>query len=176
MAPTHSIELSSENYATAKRFHQKWDFGSSGRVLRSCFCKMIMGSSHLMISKPQTNNTYRVSWLVEHSSANFLCKTLNYWMSSVSAFTADQTRRHKFVSEFIIVWTVLPTLSCNSNPSASPHDGKPSCTFRLWPRLAEFFDKTSQYCNEKDCPVPLSPIRRDHAFVWSIDLQWLDCR
>ena len=108
------------------------DFGSSGRVLRSRFCKMVW--VRLTWWSPTTDKQYVSRLVVGRTQFGKLSlKTLNYWMSSVSAFIADQTRRKKFALEIIIAWTVLATLSCNSNPSASPHDSKPSCTFRLWP-------------------------------------------
>ena len=73
MAPKHSIELSSENSVTAKRYHQKWTSDLQVESNDPVSVKWF-GFVSLDDVQPQTNNMYRVSWLVEHSSANFLSK------------------------------------------------------------------------------------------------------
>ena len=73
MAPTHSIELSSENFVTSKRYQQKWasdlQVESSDPVSVKWFWFVSLDEV-----QPQTNNKFCVSWLVEHSSANCLAK------------------------------------------------------------------------------------------------------
>ena len=73
MAPTHSIELSSENSVTAKRYHQKWTSDLQVESYDPVSVKWLWFVS-LDDVQPQTNKNFCVSLLVEHISANFLSK------------------------------------------------------------------------------------------------------
>ena len=73
MTPTHNIDLWSENSVTAKRYRQKWTSDLQVESYDPVSVKWFWFVS-LDDVQPQTNNNCCVSWLVEHSSANYLAK------------------------------------------------------------------------------------------------------
>ena len=82
MAPTHSVELSSENSVTAKRYHQKW---TSDLQVESYDPVSVKWFGFVSLDDVQPQDKQYVSRLVVGRTqlGKLSLKTLNYWMSSV---------------------------------------------------------------------------------------------